>query len=158
MTLPTDPAPRPRDVPMVLRDLAWTIHRRVPETVAADPLATTELALLKHVLETPGVTVGELARRLGIRQPNTSAALRTLIDRGLVLREPSPEDRRAFHIVPTDKALAEDAEISAAWTGPVRSAQERLSPEHIAALENARDALAALDVLIRADQSERPRP
>ncbi|GAA1483226.1 MarR family winged helix-turn-helix transcriptional regulator [Brachybacterium fresconis] len=157
MTLDTDPVPRPRDVAMVLRDLAWSIHRRVPEAATADPLPTTELALLKHVLDSPGLTVGELARRLGLRQPNTSAALRTLLERGLVVREPSLQDRRTFHIVPTEEALAEDEAIAAAWSGPLRAAQEQLSPEHAAALEGARDALVALDELIRGEQGERPR-
>lgn len=154
MSLDTDPAPRSRDVAMVLRDLAWTIHRRVPEGATAEPLPTTELALLKHVLDSPGLTVGELARRLGLRQPNTSAALRTLLERGLVVREPSPEDRRTFHIVPTEEALAEDEAIAAAWSGPLRAAQQHLTAEQAAALENAHDALVALDELIRSEQGE----
>lgn len=54
-------------------------------------------------------------------------------------------------------ALSEDEEIAAAWTGPVRSAMSRLDPGQVEALENARDALGALDESIRADQSQRSR-
>lgn len=59
--------------------------------------------------------------------------------------------------MPTEEALAEDEAIAAAWSGPLRSAQERLTAEQRASLESARDALVALDELIRGDQRESPR-
>lgn len=144
--------PQP-DVTAVLRDLAWTVHRRTPQVAGLEPLPTTELAVLKHVLESPGVSVGEVSRHLGLRQSNTSAAVRTLDDRGLVAREADPDDRRVTRLVPTERARVENRAIAEAWAGPIVEARAALAPEHVAALDAAVDALQALDRHLRAQQA-----
>lgn len=142
-----------RTVTGVLRDLAWTIHRRVPDmSDISDPLPTTELAVLKHLLDTPGITVTELSRRLGLQQSNTSAAVRTLVDRGFVTREPSPADRRVSNLLPTASARAEDEAIAEAWSGTIRAALAALEPKQVAAIEAAAEAMQALDQVMRAEQ------
>lgn len=149
VVVPTPDAPRrDRDVTTVLRDLAWTIHRRVPEVAGLDPLPSTELAILKHVIETPGTTVTALARHLDLRQSNTSAALRTLAARGLVHREPSTVDRRLTLVFPTDLAVAESTMISAAWSGEMREVLDRLDAADVAAIEAAAGALERLDAAL----------
>ena len=100
-------------------------------------------------METPGATVGELSQTLGLHQPNTSAALRVLVQRGLVARETSPDDRRVSRIVPTELAATEHRAIAEEWAGSVDAVLENLSPEHRAALERALDALQALDRALR---------
>jgi DNA-binding MarR family transcriptional regulator len=137
------------ELTVTLRELAWTIHRRVPDRAGVGPIPTTELALLKQVLETPGATVGELTQALGLQQPNTSAALRVLIRRGLVTREQSADDRRVARIFPTPLASTEHQAIAEAWAGSVDAALSQLSPEEIDALEQALNALQALDRAIR---------
>ena len=149
MIVPTADAPRPdRDVTTILRDLAWTIHRRVPEVAGLDPLPSTELAILKHVIEAPGTTVTALARHLALRQSNTSAALRTLVARGLVHREPSTVDRRVTLVFPTDLAVADSTTISAAWSGAMREVLDRLDAADVAAIEAAAGALERLDAAL----------
>lgn len=142
MTTPS--ATRLRELTLMLRELSWTVHRRAPERAGVGPMPTTEIALLKQVVTTPGATVGQLADALGLRQPNASAAIRVLVDKGLVAKETSPTDRRVVRIVPTAHGRAEHEAIAAAWTGPLEDAIAALSPEHRRALENAADALAAL--------------
>lgn len=142
-----------RDVTTVLRDLAWTIHRRVPDELGLDPLPTTELAVLKHVLDHPGATVGELARQLGLRQSNTSAAVRALVDRGLLSREASPADRRVTRLAVTAEAQSEHEAIAAAWSGSIRAALSHLAPEHVAAIEAAAAALHELDRALHEEQT-----
>ncbi|UZN03133.1 MarR family winged helix-turn-helix transcriptional regulator [Cellulomonas sp. S1-8] len=144
------------DVPAVLRDLAWTIHRRTPQVAGIEPLPTTELAVLMHVLESPGLSVGEVSRHLGLRQSNTSATLRTLGDRGLVAREPDPDDRRVTRLVPTERAHVAHEAIAEGWAGPLVDALAALPPEHAAALTAATEALQALDRLLRAQQPTPP--
>ncbi|UOE20335.1 winged helix-turn-helix transcriptional regulator [Thermobifida halotolerans] len=148
-------APGERELAGVLRALAWTIHRLVPERAGVEPMPVSELAVLKQILESPGVTVTELARHLGMRQSNTSAAVRGLVERDLVRREGTPVDRRVTRLVPTEKLLAERERIDTVWSGTIRSAMARLGPEQAAALEAASDALQALDQALRA---ERPEP
>jgi DNA-binding MarR family transcriptional regulator len=138
-----------RELTEVLREIAWTVHRRAPERAGVGPLPTTEIALLKQVISTPGATVGQLAEALGLRQPNASAAIRVLADKGLVTKEPSPDDRRIVRIVPTELGSSEHAEIAAAWTQPLDDAIASLSEEDQAALDAAAEALVALYAALR---------
>jgi DNA-binding MarR family transcriptional regulator len=132
-----------------LRELAWTIHRRVPDRAGVGPMPTTEIALLKQVLETPGATVGELTEALGLKQPNTSAALRVLVRRGLVTKEQSPDDRRVAKVLPTPLARTEHQAIAEAWAGSVDAGLSQLSPDEVEVLEKAVQALQSLDRAIR---------
>lgn len=136
-------------LPIILRELAWTIHKRSPDRAGVGPLPTTEVALLKQVIDTPGSTVGELSAALGLRQPNTSAALRVLVGKGLVAREPDETDRRTVRIVPTGFGRSEHEAIAAAWAGAVAVAIAHLEPGDRAALESAGDAMAELNRLMR---------
>ncbi|KAA9155283.1 MarR family transcriptional regulator [Amycolatopsis acidicola] len=145
------PTEEHRELAGVLRGLSWTIHRLVPETAGLEPLPNTELAALKQVLDTPGITVGELAGRLGMKQSNTSAAVRALTGRGLIAREGSPEDGRVTRLVPTEKSLADDELIDEVWSGTIRAAMARLEPAQIAAISSAADALKALDEVLHTE-------
>lgn len=98
-----------QDLAVTLRELAWTIHRKAPDRAGVGPIPTTEIALLKQIIDHPGATVGELAQGLGLRQPNVSAALRALLGRGLVERHQSPSDRRIASIFVTDAGVAHAA-------------------------------------------------
>lgn len=146
-------AARRRELAVLLRDLAWTIHRRIPDVTGIDPLPSTELAVLKHILESPGMTVTELSRHMALKQSNTSAAVRVLTERGLVTREGSPADRRISRLIPTEQALAQDEAIEDAWAGPIRNGLAGLGSEQAAALEAAASALQALNVVLRSDQT-----
>lgn len=128
----------------MLREVAWTIHRRAPERAGVGPIPTTELALLGQVLTTPGATVGQLAAALGLRQPNVSAAIGVLVGKGLVVKEASPDDRRIVRIMPTELGRSEHEAIATAWSQPVEEAIASLSPEHRQALSAAYEALEAL--------------
>jgi len=141
--------PTRRELTEVLREIAWTVHRRAPERAGVGPLPTTEIALLKQVISTPGATVGQLAEALGLRQPNASAAIRLLADKGLVTKEPSPDDRRIVRIVPTELGSSEHAEIADAWVRPLEDAIASLSEEQQQALEDAAEALMALHTALR---------
>lgn len=148
----TEAAARRRELAMLLRDLSWTIHRRVPEVTGIDPLTSTDLAVLKHVLDAPGMTVTELSRDMALKQSNASAAVRTLTERGLVTRESSPSDRRVSRLFPTDKALDQDEAIADAWAGPIRKALAGLDEPETAALDAAVQALRTLNQSLRSAQ------
>lgn len=132
-----------RDSATALRELAWVIHRSAPER-AGGPIPTTEVALLKQVLDAPGSTVGELAQVLGLRQPNASSALRALEQRGFVRRVKNEDDRRVTQIMPTLEGAKEHAEISEAWKAPLLDAFEGLNENERAALTAAAPALQKL--------------
>jgi len=137
------------ELAITLRELAWTVHRRAPERAGVGPIPTTELVLLGQIMETPGATVGELSQALGLQQPNTSAALRVLVQRGLVSRETSESDRRVSRIVPTALAASEHRAIAEEWAGSVDTVLDGLSATHRASLDGALEALQALDRALR---------
>ncbi|MFC9559949.1 MarR family winged helix-turn-helix transcriptional regulator [Agromyces sp. NPDC056965] len=136
-------------VAITLRELAWTIHRRAPERAHVGPIPTTEVALLKQVVDGPGATVGELARTLGLRQSNTSAALRSLEGRGLITRESSAADRRVVRIWATPDGVREHEAIADAWSADVIDAVAALPERERASIEAATEALALLHELMR---------
>lgn len=141
-----------RDLPTVLRDLAWTVHRLVPEVAGVPPLPTTELAVIKQILGAPGITVTELSKRLGMRQSNVSAAVRSLVDRGLAVRSVDPADRRVARLTPTENAFGARQTIRTVWSGTVEQAMARLDDHQVDALRSAADALEALDRVLREDR------
>jgi DNA-binding MarR family transcriptional regulator len=136
-------------LPIILRELAWTIHKRTPDRAGVGPLPTTEVALLKQVVDAPGATVGDLSAALGLRQPNASAAIRVLVGKGLVERAPDDADRRTVRIVPTEFGRTEHEAIAADWAGAVADAIALLGPAHREALESASDAMTELTRLVR---------
>lgn len=132
-----------------LRDLSWTIHRRLPDAVTTGPLPTTELATLKHIIDTPGVTVSQLSRYLGMQQSNTSASVRTLVDKGYVERRHDTPDRRVTNLHPTAYALDQHLTIAAAWSGAIDHGIDKLTPQQQQALADARQAFIDLDAALR---------
>jgi DNA-binding MarR family transcriptional regulator len=65
--------------------------------------------------EPQGITVSEIAARLGVEQPTVTRSLSRLDQGGWFVRESVPGDRRATRIQLTDKGLAVIPEIEAAW-------------------------------------------
>lgn len=142
------------EVSIALRELAWTIHRHAPDRAGVGPIPTTEIALLKQVIDNPGSTVGELATALGLQQPNVSTAIRLLAQRGFVTREKSEADRRVSRVLPTDLGVSEHQAISEAWAHPVDAALAELSEDQRAALDAASEALVAVQEALRRGLSE----
>ena len=60
----------------------------------------------------PGITQDQLARRIFINKSNVARQLAVLEESGFVERRPSPEDKRAMTVYPTQKALDVLPEIS----------------------------------------------
>lgn len=139
-----------RELPDVLRELAWTVHRRAPELAGFGPIPITELVLLKQIIDAPGSTVGELTQVLGLRQPNVSAGIRVLADRGLVSKETSPTDKRITMIRATALGESEHRAIAAGWSRPIQEALSALTAEQQRVLAGAAEALGALYEQLRA--------
>jgi DNA-binding MarR family transcriptional regulator len=62
-----------------------------------------------------GMTVSEIAIRLGVEQPTVTRSLSRLEHGGWFVRKPVPGDRRASRIVLTDKGRAGISKIELAW-------------------------------------------
>jgi DNA-binding MarR family transcriptional regulator len=88
-----------------------------------DPLATPTSSRVLILVDTGGTTIGELARRAGVTKQSMAEAVAALDDRGLVRREPDPNDGRAKRVVLTAagwdavrRGQAVAADIHARWT------------------------------------------
>ena len=75
------------------------------EELAALGLKSCHASYLCAVCRYPGITQDQLARRIFINKSNVARQLAVLEENGFVERRPSPEDKRAIQVFPTQKAL-----------------------------------------------------
>ncbi|KDN81951.1 MarR family winged helix-turn-helix transcriptional regulator [Kitasatospora cheerisanensis] len=133
--------------------LGRVLRLRGPGEAGLTPLAPSDLEVLRHVLDSPGVGVKTVARELGLHASNVSTTVRGLVAQGLVRREPDPHDRRAVQLHPTAGAVHGMALVEQAWTEIFADSLAALSPAHRTTLKDAAPALQALAKALR----EQPR-
>ena len=111
---------------VVLHDLAWLMPRTIDarEATGLDALPLSELEVMRLLVRRPGLTVGEVARELGLQRTNASAAIRTLIGRGLLQRARDASDGRVARLTPTPRAIENRDRREAVWG---EALSERLS-------------------------------
>jgi len=85
--------------------------RRLEPSSGRDPWLSLDLTMqqLKTLLllsRSDGLPSGELARGLGVRQPNVTGIVDRLIGQRLVAREPDSQDRRVIRVVLSDEGRA----------------------------------------------------
>ena len=74
------------------------------EQLAALELKSCHASYLAAICDCPGITQDQLARRIFINKSNVARQLVILEEDGFVERRPSPEDKRAIQVFPTQKA------------------------------------------------------
>jgi DNA-binding MarR family transcriptional regulator len=96
------------------------LARHAATTSGLSPIQLRLLVLLYHDPD-PGRRAGALARRFGVTPATLSDALSALEAKSLVIRRPSPDDRRAtvVSLTPAGRRLA--ARLSG-WADPAREA------------------------------------
>ena len=140
------PAAQTRDLAVALHDIAWLLPRTIDpwSEAGVDPLPASELEVMRLLVRAPGLSVGEVARELGLQPSNASAAIRSLQARGLLERKPDSRDGRISRLTPTAEAQAIRRRREAAWGELLRARLRRLPAEDVAALLAAADPLRAL--------------
>jgi DNA-binding MarR family transcriptional regulator len=98
-----------------------------------------------------GITQRELSRRVGMREPTTVIALKSLERSGFVTREKSVDDRRKVHVFLTPQAKALHPVLMPAVSEVNRVALNGLSRDEVAVL---RKALALVGKNLTADVGE----
>ncbi|HEY3775814.1 MAG TPA: MarR family transcriptional regulator [Solirubrobacteraceae bacterium] len=92
-----------------LHDLAWLLPRTIDAQVEQDPrldsLPRSELEIMRLLVRRPGLTVGEVARELGLQRTNASTGIRALVRRGLLASERDALDGRVARLTPTALAI-----------------------------------------------------
>ena len=71
------------------------------------PIRPSEMGVLNIITQTPGPhTPLMLAEALKVSKPMITAHLTSLTNKGYITKQPSSEDKRAYYILPTEKAGA----------------------------------------------------
>lgn len=71
------------------------------------PVRPSEMGVLNIISETEGPhTPVKLAEMLKVSKPMITAHIISLENKGYITKSPSPQDKRAYHILPTEKAQA----------------------------------------------------
>jgi DNA-binding MarR family transcriptional regulator len=78
-------------------------------------LPPAELETLRIISISPGRGVGYLCERTKIRQANMSVIVRSLMERGLVSKEPDERDRRAVRLYATPQARRDLTALRKVW-------------------------------------------
>ena len=87
-----------------------------------------------HALNSP--TINEFSSFLDISSPNAAYKVSSLVQKGYILREQSPDDRREYRLVVTQKYI-DYCNVSDAYLSEVIGrVYERFSPEEIGQLEH----------------------
>lgn len=101
-----------------LTDIARCASQFRQEELAPLGLKACHASYLAAICKSPGITQDQLARRIFINKSNVARQLAILEEDGFVERRPSPEDRRAVQVYPTQKArdaLPRIGEIFRTW-------------------------------------------
>jgi DNA-binding MarR family transcriptional regulator len=127
---PVETEPTVEALAVVLHDLAWLLPRTVDvdEASGRDTLPPSELEVMRLLVRRPGLTVGEVARELGLQRTNASAAVRTLTGRGLLERHGDPSDGRVARLTPTRRAIENRDRREAAWGQALSRRLDELEP------------------------------
>jgi DNA-binding MarR family transcriptional regulator len=106
----------PRELAVVLHDLAWLLPRTIGSHGARqDPLPTSELEVMRLLARRPGLSVNDVARELGMQSSNVSTAVRSLVEKGTLRRRHDAADGRVVRLEPTEAALASRDRREESW-------------------------------------------
>jgi DNA-binding MarR family transcriptional regulator len=149
------PVGKSRELAVVLHDISWLLPRKIDPWAEAglDPLPASELEVMRLLVRAPALSVGEVARELGLQASNASAAIRALVARGLLERQPDSRDGRISRLTPTAKAQAVRRQREGAWGELLRARLAKLQPEDANQLLAAIDSLRALAISLSAETS-----
>lgn len=120
-------------------EVARLVRRRFEEAVLAAGLEITtgEARTLAHLCVQDGMRQSVLAERLSVEPMTLTGYLDRLEARGLVRREPDPDDRRAKRVVVEEKAAPLARRISEIARSVREEATRGLGPDEVEALRAA---------------------
>ena len=134
----------------LLHDVSRQLRAAAHAEVNLVPLPDSERDVLRFVGRHPGVSVSTVAHELRMKSSNVSAAVRSLVARGLMLRDADPNDRRIARLTLTDQAHDNLERLQRSWNTQLDAALSRVEPEYRQRLEGAVPALRALVEVLRA--------
>ncbi len=121
-----------------LTRIAFRAFSRALEVrTAPHGVSSGQWRFLRVLWREDGLTQRELSRRVGMREPTTVIALKSLERSGFVTRQKSVEDRRKVHVFLTPEARALEAVLLPAVAEVNAVALAGLNPDEIDVLRKA---------------------
>jgi DNA-binding MarR family transcriptional regulator len=137
-----------RALAVALLDISSDVRRKSLEGTGFPPLSNGLLEMLRVIEDHPGITVAELASRLGRQFSNVSTQLRELVALNLVTRTRDVADKRYVTLHPTDESLRIKTLLEAAWAEALAGAMAQLSPLEQSRIQASLPALQRLAAVI----------
>ncbi|MBN9096604.1 MULTISPECIES: MarR family transcriptional regulator [unclassified Pseudonocardia] len=131
------------DLAARLRLTVGRLNRRI-RIDGHESIPPLQLSALVTVEQHGPLRLSELARREAVTAPTMSRVLTSLVDQGLVYREPDPQDARGVLITLSELGSAQLDDVRSHRTALVARRLARLDPDQLAALHTAMPALEAL--------------
>ncbi|MFF7211290.1 MarR family winged helix-turn-helix transcriptional regulator [Streptomyces sp. NPDC008238] len=131
-----------------LRGAVMRLSRRLRHQRVDESLSPTEMSVLGTLARCGSATPGELARKEHVQPPSMTRIVAMLESKGLVHRDPHPDDRRQVVVRQTEQAEAMLEESRARRNAFLAELMATLSEEERAVL---REAAPVLDKLAHAD-------
>ena len=135
-------------IPAIAGALEWLVPQLwqacftpLPPGVVQD-LPVGQARTLIHLSVAGRRRMGELAEDLGVKLPTATRIVDRLVERGLVERSASPEDRRVVWVEPTPEGAALAEAARRFRRGVMVARLERLSDDQRAAVAAALELLA----------------
>jgi DNA-binding MarR family transcriptional regulator len=125
-------------------DLRRELRRSVRSQFPAHPLTPSQVEVLGLVRRCPDVGVGEVAASLRLAPNTVSTIVGRLVERGLVRRDPDPDDARAIRLRLTPAGHRRVHAWRDRTARTVDAALARLSDDDRAAISHAIPALERL--------------
>ena len=104
-------------------------------------LTIPQMRVLFSAARRGGARPGFIAERARMAPPNVTSVVDRLVERGLVRREPDPEDGRATIVLLTEEGKRLVRAIAAAAGERLQSALDGLQPDELESLETGLRAL-----------------
>lgn len=136
------------DAVSTLRAAVLRLARRLRHQRVDESLSPTEMSVLGTLCHYGSATPGELARKEHVQPPSMTRIVAMLEAKGLVRRDPHPEDRRQVVVTQTEQAeemLAESRRRRNVWLSD--RAAGGLTEEEWEALRKAAPVLEKLATL-----------
>jgi len=102
-------------LPELIFEVADVLNLRAAGEAGLVDLPTSELTILRLVTVFPGCGIVFLTDRTRMHQANVSATVRSLVGRGLVVKQTDERDRRAVRLFPSEQADRDLEALRTVW-------------------------------------------
>lgn len=129
----------------VIVTLARDLQHEAHDAEGVVPLTGTEIVVLRWVDRHPGATPSAVAEATGLRRSNLSAAVRSLVEARMLVKDPDPQDSRLVHLRPTARAHASSDRLRELWGQALGRRLPELDQERREVLVRALGILGEID-------------